>query len=220
MKDIILHSPLRSIVAEKIRHMILNGELVAGERIIEDRIAKKLGVSRNPIREAIRLLETSGLVRVEPRKGAYVAELDVDGVLKIQELRIILEAWIITKAAIGHTASDLAKIDACLEHGKKASKDGDLVRASEMHRNFHLALEDACHNPFLKSVMDPLRHRTELGFSLLAEYRGQVIWDEHKKIRDALKKRDSKLAKSLMIKHIEKSIDVFEKIPKPPLNRR
>lgn len=53
MKDIIVHSPLRSIVAEKIRDMILNGELVAGERIIEDRIAEKLGVSRNPVREAI-----------------------------------------------------------------------------------------------------------------------------------------------------------------------
>ena len=81
MKDIIVHSPLRSIVAEKIRDMILNGELVAGERIIEDRIAEKLGVSRNPVREAIRLLETSGLVDVEPRKGAYVAELDVDALV-------------------------------------------------------------------------------------------------------------------------------------------
>ena len=220
MKDIIVHSPLRSIVAEKIRDMILNGELVAGERIIEDRIAEKLGVSRNPVREAIRLLETSGLVDVEPRKGAYVAELDVDGAHKIQELRIVLEAWIITEAAMGHTAADLAKIDTCLEQGNKASKDGDLVRASEMHRNFHLALEDACHNPFLKSVMDPLRHRTELVFSIVAENRGQVIWEEHKKIRDALKKRDSKLAKSLMIKHIEKSMDVFENIPKPPRSRR
>lgn len=200
--------------------MILNGELVAGERIIEDRIAEKLGVSRNPVREAIRLLESSGLVEVKPRKGAYVAELDVDGVHKIQQLRIVLEAWIITEAAMNHTAADLAKIDACLEQGEKASKDGDLVRASEMHRNFHLALEDACHNTFLRAVMNPLRQRTELVFSIVVENRGQVIWEEHKKIRDALRTQDSKLAKALMIKHIEKSMDAFKNTPKPPRSRR
>lgn len=199
--------------------MILNGDLVAGERIIEDRIAERLGVSRNPVREAIRLLETSGLVEVEPRKGAYVAELDIEGAHKIQELRIILEAWIISEAAIRHSTADLEKIDDCLKLGIAASREGDLVRASEMHRNFHLAIEDSCNNPFLKSVMDPLRHRTELVFSVVAENRGLVIWKEHSRIRDAIKGREPKLAQSLMVKHIEDSMEVFKKMHNLPIKR-
>jgi DNA-binding GntR family transcriptional regulator len=219
MKHLIDHAPLRSVVAEKIRDMILNGDLTAGERLIEDRIASKLGVSRNPVREAIRLLETSGLVKVEPRKGAYVAELDVEGALKIQELRIVLEAWIISEAAIRHSDADLAKIDKCLELGIAASQEGDLVKASEMHRKFHLAIEDSCNNPFLKSVMDPLRHRTELVFSVVSENRGSVIWEEHSRIRDAIARRKPKLAQSLMVKHIEGSMEAFKKVPNPPVKR-
>jgi len=219
MKHLIVHAPLRSIVAEKIRDMILSGDLMAGERIIEDRIAAKLGVSRNPVREAIRLLETSGLVNVEPRKGAYVAELDIEGAHKIQELRIVLEAWIISEAAIRHTATDLAKIDKCLELGIAASKEGDLVKASEMHRNFHLAIEDSCNNPFLRSVMDPLRHRTELVFSVVVENRGAVIWEEHSRIRDAIAHRKPKLAQTLMVEHIEGSMEAFKKLPNPPVKR-
>jgi DNA-binding GntR family transcriptional regulator len=119
-----------------------------------------------------------------------------------------------------HTELDIAKIDACLEQGKKASKEGNLVRASKMHRSFHLALEDACHNRFLRAVMDPLRHQTELGFSVVAANRGEITWEEHKEIRDALKKRDSKLAKLLMIKHIENSVNRFEKMSKPTRIRR
>jgi DNA-binding GntR family transcriptional regulator len=87
------HRTLREVVAEEIRSMILDGSLLPGERLLEDRLAEQLGVSRNPVREAIRALEGTGLVEVVPRRGAYVANLDPDQAHQLLELRSVIEAY-------------------------------------------------------------------------------------------------------------------------------
>ena len=207
----IVHEPLRVLVAQKIRAMIINGELTAGERLIENRLSEKLGVSRNPIREAIRLLESTGLVEVRPRRGAYVSIMEFADIKKVQDLRILLESWIIGEAAIHHSPADIQKIDDCIRLGMAASEEGDTLKASEMHRNFHLAIEDAANNDLVKAVMDPLRSRTELVFSIVTGSSGLIIWEEHRLIRDALSRRDKTLAQSLMTAHIEKSLERFKK---------
>ena len=85
------YRPLREVVAEEIRAMIVRGDLAPGERLLEDRLAEQLGVSRNPVREAIRSLEATGLVEVVPRRGAYVSRLDVEDARQLLEVRGILE---------------------------------------------------------------------------------------------------------------------------------
>ncbi|WP_373069076.1 GntR family transcriptional regulator, partial [Gemmatimonas sp.] len=118
---ILRHRPLREVVAERIREMIITGELAQGERLIEDRLAEQLGVSRNPVREAIRSLEATGLVEVLPRRGAYVADLDLEDIKLIQEIRRVLDCWIVVAAAERHDTNDLARIDACIAGGRDAA---------------------------------------------------------------------------------------------------
>ncbi len=97
------HKTLREVAADEIRAMIRRGDLQPGERLLEDRLAEELGVSRNPIREAIRILENTGLVEVKPRRGAHVATLDPARAVELLELRSVLEAFAAQLAAAGRS---------------------------------------------------------------------------------------------------------------------
>jgi DNA-binding GntR family transcriptional regulator len=220
--ELVAHKSLRETVVEAIREMILSGELERGERLTEDKLAERLGVSRNPIREAIHALEATGLVNVMPRRGAYVASIDAEHAVRIQEIRGAIEAWVVHAAAERHDAADLARIDEAIRVGKKASRTRDYAAAANAHREFHLALEAATKNEYLTSIMDPLRQRTELVFSVLAggRSRNTVQWDEHEAIRDAVAARDSGLARQLMAQHIEHALSRYGQIATndlPPL---
>src|SRR5258706_16187640 len=85
------HLPLRDLVATELRRLILDGTLPPGERLIEDRLAELFGVSRNPIREAIRMLEAEGFPDVTPRRGSFVARLDASQAGDLFEVRVALE---------------------------------------------------------------------------------------------------------------------------------
>lgn len=204
------HKPLREIVADELRRLIVTGELSPGERLFEDRIAEQLGVSRNPVREAIRSLEAVGLVQVVPRRGAYVADVDLDDLRRMQELRRVLDRWIVETAAERCDDDDLARIDASIAGGRAASEAGDQVRAAEQHREFHLAIETATKNPYVTVVVNPLRQRAELVFSLLSHHRGTVGWDSHQQIRDAIARGDREAARKLMEEHVVAAIVELE----------
>jgi DNA-binding GntR family transcriptional regulator len=196
------HRTLREIVADEVRAMILRGELKPGERLFEDRLAEQLGVSRNPVREAIRALEGTGLVEVIPRRGAYVSQFDLEQVRHLLELRAVIEAYAAELAARRRTDDDLAELDRCIVEGRKASDAGDLVAAAASHRAFHLAIERAAGNPYLESVVGPLRHQTEMVFSVLLESRGPLGWNEHEHIRDAIAAGDVQAARHETSEHM------------------
>jgi DNA-binding GntR family transcriptional regulator len=196
------HRTLREIVSDEIRAMITRGELKPGERLFEDRLAEQLGVSRNPVREAIRALEGTGLVEVVPRRGAYVSEFDVDQVRQLLELRCVLEAYAAERAAKHHTEADVARLDHCIEAGRTASADHDYVQAAAHHRAFHLAIEAAASNPYISGAVAPLRHQTELVFSVLQDSRGVLGWDEHEAIRDAIVGGDAEGARARTFAHM------------------
>ncbi|MGD9701795.1 MAG: GntR family transcriptional regulator [Acidimicrobiia bacterium] len=196
------HRTLREIVSDEIRGMITRGELKPGERLFEDRLAEQLGVSRNPVREAIRALEGTGLVEVVPRRGAYVSEFDVAQVRQLLELRCVLEAYAAERAARHHTDADLERLDSCIEEGRKASAEQDYVQAASYHRQFHIAIEQASANAYITGVVAPLRHQTELVFSVLLDSRGVHSWDEHERIRDAIARGDAEAARAHTFAHM------------------
>jgi len=201
------YRPLREIVAEEIRAMIVRGELAPGERLLEDRLAEQLGVSRNPVREAIRSLEATGLVEVMPRRGAYVSRIDVDDARKLLEVRGILEGFAAETAAAHANAALVNTLDRIIDEGHRASKAGNNVRAAELHRDFHLAIEQMAANPYLEQVTQPLRQRTEMVFSLLVDARGGLSWDEHARIRDAIAAGDRAAAKQAVHDHLHAVIE-------------
>lgn len=196
------HRTLREIVADEIRGMIMRGELEPGERLFEDRLAEQLGVSRNPVREAIRALEGTGLVEVVPRRGAYVSTVDPDRVRQLLELRSVLEAYAAALAAEHRTDSELAELRRCLDEGRRATAANDLVAAASWHREFHLAIERLSRNLYLESVVAPLRHQTELIFSMLVDSRGVTGWSEHQAIYDAIASGDAEEARRRTFQHM------------------
>jgi DNA-binding GntR family transcriptional regulator len=193
---------LREIVADEIRAMIRDKQLQPGERLLEDRLAEQLGVSRNPVREAIRALENTGLVEVRPRRGTYVSTLDPERAVALLELRSVLEAFAAQLAAQRRTPDQLAEIRAWVEAGRDATAVNDLVHAAHAHRQFHLAVERAANNPYLGPAVEPLRAQTELVFSMLVDRRGLVGWHEHVDILTAIEAGDPEAAQQATRRHM------------------
>jgi DNA-binding GntR family transcriptional regulator len=196
------HRTLREVVADEIRRMIVSGELAPGERLFEDRLAEQLGVSRNPVREALRALEGTGLVEVVPRRGAYVSRLEPGRARQLLELRQTLEVYAAETAARNRTAADLAEMRACIEAGRQAAATSDPVRAAQHHREFHVLVERASQNEYLEQTVAPLRHQTELVFSMLVDARGVTGWDEHERILDAIERQDVDAARDATTRHM------------------
>ncbi len=203
-------TPLREVVAGRVRAMILDGELRPGERLIEGQLAERLGVSRNPVREAMRSLEATGLIEVVPRRGAHVATVDLDTAHHIQRVRILVEGYAVALAAERQDPESIARVRRCLERGRRATERGDAVTAAACHRDFHLAVEDAAGLPFLRQVLDPLRSQTELVFSVVTDLRGNITWEEHQAILDALVSGNAECASELVREHIANALESFE----------
>jgi len=207
------HRTLREIVSDEVRAMIMRGELQPGERLFEDRLAERLGVSRNPVREAIRALEGTGLVEVRPRRGVYVARFDLRQLTQLLEVRGVIEAYAAQLAARRRSADDIAALRQCIDRGRKASKRDDLVTASECHRDFHVLIERASGNGYLESIAGPLRHQTEMAFSVLVDTRGVLGWAEHQHICDAIEAGDAERAQAETLEHLAAVVRGLERLP-------
>lgn len=204
------HRNLRQVVADEIHGMIMRGELGPGERLVEEKLAEQLGVSRNPVREAIRLLESTGLVEVRPRRGAYVSSVDVDDLREVLAVRGLIEGHAAELAAGRAGPGDVAAIDGWIERGEAATAAGDPLGAAACHRGFHLAVEEAGGNRYLGVAAGPLRSRTEMVFSLLLPERGPVSWAEHRAIRDAIAGGDGPEARRCVERHLERVLAQLE----------
>ncbi|WP_102107964.1 GntR family transcriptional regulator [Oceaniglobus roseus] len=181
---------------------ISRGDLLPGARLRETELAERLGISRTPVREAIRQLEADGLVAHVPRQGATIRVLDYTEVMELYEMRAVLEGTAARLAA--RAASDL-ELDELAALNEELAATGDLRLAYDLNRQFHLTLLDAAKNRYLiRSVNALQKTLLILGPSTLAEAdRAKQAVEEHAALLDALKARDGTRAEALMRAHIE-----------------
>jgi len=183
---------------------IRTGRLRPGDRLRETELADRLGVSRTPVREAIRQLEADGLVAHAPRQGATVRKLDYAEVMELYEMRAVLEgtaARLAAHAALDIEIEELASVNAALAKTRSAEE------AFRLNRSFHAALLDAAKNRFLHKSMSSLSKALMiLGPTTLSETeRFASAVQEHEAVLEALKARDGMAAEQRMRAHIEAS---------------
>ena len=198
--------PLRDVVFNTLRQAILKGELKPGERLIEIQLANKLGVSRTPVREAIRKLELEGLVLMIPRKGAEVAEITRQDMEDVLEVRTALEELAVKDACDHITDAQLSELKKASNEFKKALLEGkDLVTCADADMHFHDVILSATNNRRLIQMLNNLseqmyRYRMEY---LKDERTHKTLIEEHDAIRRALKKHDKVKAGAAIRVHID-----------------
>jgi len=199
------YQPLRELVFEALREAIIKGVLKPGERLMEVQLAEELGVSRTPVREAIRKLELEDLVVMIPRKGAYVSSISLKDVADVFEVRAAVEALAAGLAAERITEEELGELERILVKKAEIIEANDLDRLIEIDILFHDCLYQASRNGKLVQIINNLRehiHRFRSA-SLASPGRMREALEEHRKIVEAISERNIALAQALAQEHIE-----------------
>lgn len=210
MKDISLNNddflPLRDVVFNTLRNAILKGELEPGEKLMEKKLSEKLGVSRTPIREAIRKLELEGLVVMTPRKSAEVASITEEDLTDVLEVRRVLESLAIDLACKNITNDIIAELEANLVRFNAAIKKNDITEIATTDVEFHETIYKSTGNRRLIQILNNLReqmYRYRLEYIKDRQTRDNLVI-EHGRIIDALRERDKEKGKKAILNHIEK----------------
>jgi DNA-binding GntR family transcriptional regulator len=196
------HSSLHDRVVMELRQAILSGRLKPGERLIEGHLADELGVSRNPVREAIRALASEGLVEVTARRGAAVATMSEQEARETIEVRALLEGQNARLAARRQDAQIIKRIEAVLAKGTAAVASKRFDQLFDLNQRFHSELTAAGQNTVLGDLLQKLRERTAMLFAPMDPSRQARSWEEHAAILRAIIQGDERAAATLAAEHV------------------
>jgi len=196
------HEPLTKLVSAALRERILNGEIALGERLIEGRLSEQLGVSRMPVREALRELAAEGIVTIEPRRGATVTAYTDEQKRELIEVRATLEALNAKLAARRHDPEQIRELEAILAEGARLMAEDNPAAAVRQNFRFHKALGKVAGNSVLQDVIGSLRDRTAMLFAPNGVARARQNWQEHAAILRAVIEGDGELAALLAARHV------------------
>ena len=197
--------PLRDVVFNTLRQAILRGELKPGERLMEIQLAQKLGVSRTPVREAIRKLELEGLVLMIPRKGAEVAQITEKNMQDVLEVRKALEELSVQLACERITPEQVEEMKMAAEDFRKVLKSGDVTKIAEADVKFHDIIFAATNNQRLITLLNNLReqmYRFRVEYLKQKECYPQLL-EEHDKLIALISGGEVEEACELMGRHID-----------------
>jgi DNA-binding GntR family transcriptional regulator len=204
------YKPLRELVRNELRQRIIDGVYPAGTRLIEKDLAEQLGVSRVPIREALRALETEGFLHTLPRKGVEVVQLSERDVGELFDVRQALEALACEQAAQQATSSELRPARAAIERAQKALNNNDKIALGAANEAFHEAILDLSHNTLLRSVLEPVHGRLRWLIRQIGD--PHYLIEEHAQILDAIASRNPQLAAERARAHARLNRDIVLKL--------
>ncbi|HEY3608468.1 MAG TPA: GntR family transcriptional regulator [Pseudonocardiaceae bacterium] len=195
------------LVLEEIRRAILTRRLLPGQPLVEMELASQLGVSKTPVREALKILSGSGLVTFSPYKGASVRVVDRSLAMAVYDVRLLLEPEAVGRAV--RNEAGFAAAESALESAAAAIESGDHAELSLLNRTFHQAMYTGCGNPLLISVLDDLRDRAALisvvGWETSPSW--EIEWQEHQAILAAATAGEDDRATELTRHHIQGFLD-------------
>ncbi len=202
--DMDTYKPLREIVFTTMREAIINGDFKPGQRLMEVQLAEQMGVSRTPVREAIRKLELEGLVVMVPRKGAYVAGLSSEDVKEVLEIRAVLEGLAASLAAKNASAADIEQLQEIVEKFKVAAEEKDVVKLINFDSDFHDVMYRASKNKKLIQLISALREQVQrFRVAYFTKIRStQTLIEEHKDLVSSIVNNEPDRARAIAEKHI------------------
>ena len=195
---------IASMTVAALRERILRGDYPEGEPLRQDALAEELGVSRIPVREALRQLEAEGLVTFSPHRGAVVSSLSLDEIDELFQLRADIESDLLARATPAMTDEQLDRAVDVLDEFEIALATGEVTRWGPLNWHFHAALYAPANRNFTMGVLQKLHQHSDRYFRmevLLAQGGGRAN-DEHRGIAAAVRDKNIKLAADLMRAHI------------------
>ncbi|MCR4781466.1 MAG: GntR family transcriptional regulator [Lachnospiraceae bacterium] len=201
--------PLRDVVFLTLRDAILKGELKPGERLMEMHLADRLGVSRTPIREAIRMLEKEGLAVTIPRKGAQVAKMTENDLENVLEVREALEELSAKSACRKWTEPELEELKNATIAFEKAAEGNDVRDIVEKDEAFHDIIYKMARNDKLMEIVSNLREQMyRYRYEYVKDYNNYSrLVEEHEKILEGLMRRDIDYVTEVMHLHLKNQVN-------------
>lgn len=206
--------PLRDQVYDALEGLIIDGVLVPGQRLTEGDLAERLGVSRNPVREALNGLSRAGWVELRPRQGAYVRYPTVEEVDQFFHVRGLLEVESARLAAARATPEMVAALRALLADGDAALESGDEDALLSANSRFHAEMVTVSGNVVLGEILGLLDKRLRWYFAPVVVQRGPHSWSEHTRLVDAIAANDPELAAREMREHTEATRAAYMQRPR------
>jgi DNA-binding GntR family transcriptional regulator len=185
-----------------IRDQVINGTLVPGQRLTEEALAAEFGTSRIPVREALRLLEADGFIRVQAYYGTFVVEISDEEAADLLEIRGVLEPLAARRAATRCTPELLAAMQETVDAGTAAVAAGKLADLPPLNSQLHGLIAETSGSTILNHFIAQLRHKIAWVYSVELPRRAGDSWIEHQMIVDALARGDADSAAALMVAHV------------------
>ncbi len=200
----IAQTALYQEVAERLRQRIFAHELLPGIRIDEQQLAVEYGISRTPLREALKVLAAEGLVTLRPRRGAFVTEISDQDLDEIFPLMAMLEGRCALEATRKANPEQIARLEGLHRQLQRFAASNQIGRFFEVNQEFHLRIQEMSGNRWLRQMIQDLRKVLKLTrlFSLSIDGRLQQSLDEHVGILEAIRTGDALRAQTMMHDHI------------------
>lgn len=201
MKKLKIPSNLTNLAYDSIKEYILEGQLDETSRLTEEFLSTQLGISKSPIREALNRLEAEGLIRIEPRKGAYLRLLSPDEVTDLYDLREALETHAVRTAKLSPAL--IAELHKSIRRQRAFLKANDRAHYIEEDVHFHAELAQATKNKPLCAVLENIQNQIWISRRSSYNLSSSSAPDHHTAIVDALEANDREKAESAMRSHIQ-----------------
>lgn len=209
MKPLSTQPNLVDQVRDAILQEIATGALPPGERVVQERIAESLGVSRQPVQQALALLLSQGVLRDAPGRRLIVAPLDSQYIRQIYDMRAVIEGLAFAQAARGSSERAARQGPACIEAGRKAVASGSVARMIAADMKFHAFIHELSGNSLIVPTLAP--HLTYMqrvmGQVLNRDHKPRDVWEEHEQMLAAVARGDADSAEALARAHVTAAAD-------------